>query len=286
MPVRLIKYQALGNDYLVLDLPGPLAELVRLLPALCHRQFGLGSDGLLAFDSAALSVRIFNPDGSEAQKSGNGLRIAAAHAVLEHGAPGQFEIRTVDRSNRVRVLEVAGPRVSSVLDIGKPSFRAADLPALVEGEPGRVVIETPAGSVEAALVSVGNPHAVVFGQQVDARRAVELGPHVERHPMFPERTNVQLVEVLDRSRARIEIWERGAGYTLASGTSASAVAAALMREGLVDDEVTIVMPGGDLRIRRSLDGNLVQEGPAQRVYRAEIELADLDAVVLPATVGP
>ena len=172
--------------------------------------------------------------------------------------------------------------MSSELDIGKPSFRAADLPALVEGEPLRVTIETPAGSVQATLVSVGNPHAVVFGEPVDAGRVVELGPHVERHPMFPERTNMQLVEVIDRSRARIEIWERGAGYTLASGTSASAVAAALMREGLVDDEVTIVMPGGELIIRKSKDGNLVQRGPARRVYRAELELADLEGVSLPA----
>ena len=274
MSVRLIKYQALGNDYLVLDLPGPLEDLVAILPTLCHPHFGLGSDGFLAFDPGALSVRIFNPDRSEAQKSGNGLRIIAAHAVIEHGAPDAFEIRTVDRANSVRVLERSGARVTSELDIGKPSFRPADLPALVEGEPRRVGIETPVGSVEAVLVSVGNPHAVVFGETVDARRAVELGPHIENHPMFPERTNVQLVEVLDRGRARIEIWERGAGYTLASGTSASAVAAALMREGLVDDEVMVVMPGGELSVRKGPDGNLVQRGPAQRVYRAEIELGD------------
>jgi len=281
MPVRLIKYQALGNDYLVLDLPGPLDELVKLLPTLCHPHFGLGSDGLLAFDPGALSVRIFNPDGSEAQKSGNGLRITAAHAVLEHGAPDRFEIRTGDRSNPVRILEVAGPRASIELDIGRPSFRAADLPALVEGEPKRVSIDTPAGRANAVLVSVGNPHAVVFGEPVTFGRAMELGPQIERHPLFPERTNVQLVEVLDRARARIEIWERGAGYTLASGTSASAVAAALMREGLVDDEVTIVMPGGELSIRKDPEGNLIQRGPAQRVYRAEIELADFDGVSPP-----
>jgi diaminopimelate epimerase len=281
MPVRLIKYQALGNDYLVLDLPGPLDQLVQLLPALCHRQFGLGSDGLLAFDPVALSVRIFNPDGSEAQRSGNGLRIAAAHAVLEHGAPAEFAIRTMDRSNPVRVLEASGPRVSSELDIGKPSFRASDLPALVDGDPPRVTLETPAGTVEAVLVSVGNPHAVVFGEPVSARRAMELGPHIEHHPLFPDRTNVQLVEVLDRARARIEIWERGAGYTLASGTSASAVAAVLMRERLVDDEVTIVMPGGELSIRKAAEGNLVQRGPAQRVYRADVVLADFDGVRIP-----
>lgn len=278
MRIDLIKYQALGNDYLVLDLPGPLDELVRLLPVLCHRQFGLGSDGLLAFDPAAMSLRIFNPDGSEAQKSGNGLRITAAHAVLEHGAPQAFEIRTMDRANQVTILETSGPRVTAELDIGRPSFRAADLPALVEGEPRRVRIDTPAGAVEAALVSVGNPHAVVFGESVDPRRMIQLGPHVERHPMFPERTNVQLVEVVDRSRARIEIWERGAGYTLASGTSASAVAAALMREGLVDDQVTIIMPGGELEVRRGPDGGLIQRGPAQRVYRAEVELTDLEGV--------
>jgi diaminopimelate epimerase len=281
MRTSLIKYQALGNDYLVLDLPGPLDELLRLLPVLCHRQFGLGSDGLLAFDPAAMSVRIFNPDGSEAQKSGNGLRITAAHAVLEHGAPKQFEIRTMDRANQVTVLETMGPRVVSELDIGRPSFRAADLPANVEGEPRRISIETPAGTVEAALVSVGNPHAVVFGESVDRRRMIQLGPHIERHPLFPERTNVQLVEVIDRGRARIEIWERGAGYTLASGTSASAVAAALMREGLVDDRVTISMPGGELEVRRGDDGGLVQRGPAQRVYRAEVEPADLEGVMLP-----
>ena len=281
MSVSLIKYQALGNDYLVVDLPGPLDELVRLLPTLCHPHFGLGSDGLLAFDPLAMSVRIFNPDGSEAQKSGNGLRITAAHAVLEHGAGDSFAIGTVGRANPVRVLERQGARVTTELDIGRPSFRAADLPALVEGETGRVTIDTPAGSVEAVLVSVGNPHAVLFGERVDPARAVELGPHVEHHPLFPERTNVQLVEVVDRRHARIEIWERGAGYTLASGTSASAVAAALMREGLVEDEVEIVMRGGTLQVRRSTGGDLIQQGPAQRICRVEVDLADLEGVVIP-----
>jgi diaminopimelate epimerase len=279
--IPLIKYQALGNDYLVLDLPGPqppqaqmLDELVALLPQLCDRHRGLGSDGLLAFDPAAMSVRIFNPDRSEAQKSGNGLRIAAAHAVLEHGAGERFELRTTDRANAVRILSRYGAEIISELDIGRPSFRAADLPANFDGEPEQVTLETPAGRVEAVLVSVGNPHCVVFGQPVTMARCQELGPHLERHPAFPERTNVQLCEVIDRGRVRAEIWERGAGYTLASGTSASAVAAACMRRGLIDDEVTVTMPGGDLALRREPNGNLVQSGPARRVYRATIDLAD------------
>jgi diaminopimelate epimerase len=272
--IDLIKYQALGNDYLVLDLPGRLDEVVQLLPVLCDRHRGLGSDGLLAFDPKAMTVRIFNPDCSEAQKSGNGLRIAAAHAVLQHGAGDQFDLRTVGGPNRVRILTRNRAEVVCEVDIGRPSFRAADLPADFEGEPDRVRLDTPAGAVEAMLVSVGNPHCVVFGETVTKKRCLELGPHLERHPAFPERTNVQLFEALDRERVRVEIWERGAGYTLASGTSASAVAAACMRAGLVDDQVTIQMPGGDLKVRREKTGNLVQSGPARRVYRATVDLSD------------
>ena len=274
MRIDLIKYQALGNDYLVLDLPGPVDELVPLLPALCDRHRGLGSDGLLAFDLAKMSVRIFNPDGSEAQKSGNGLRITAAHAVLEHGAGDKFELRTVDRANQVRVLARNGAEVVSELDIGRPSFRAADLPARFEGEPDRVSLDTPGGRIVAMLVSVGNPHCVVFGEPVTRERCLELGPYLENHEAFPERTNVQLFEVIDRARVRVEIWERGAGYTLGSGTSASAVAAACMRAGLVDDRVTVQMPGGDLEVHRAESGNLVQSGPARRVYRARVDLSD------------
>ncbi|OLB85060.1 MAG: diaminopimelate epimerase [Actinobacteria bacterium 13_2_20CM_2_66_6] len=272
--IELFKYQALGNDYLVLDLPGPLAELVALLPSLCDRHRGLGSDGLLAFDRKAMSVRIFNPDRSEAQKSGNGLRIAAAHAVLEHGAGERFELRTADRANAVRVLSTSGAEIVTEVDIGRPSFRAGDLPANFDGEPETVELDTAAGRVEAMLVSVGNPHCVVFGQPVTKERCLELGPHLERHPAFPERTNVQLCEVVDRARVRAEIWERGAGYTLASGTSATAVAAACMRRGLVDDRVTVQMPGGDLALRREPNGSLVQSGPARRVYRATVDLGD------------
>ena len=272
--IELTKYQALGNDYLVFDLPGPLDQLVPLLPLICDRFRGLGSDGLLAFDPKAMTVRIFNPDGSEAQKSGNGLRITAAHAVLEHGAGDEFELKTVDRSNAVRVLARKGAEIVSELDIGRPSFRAADLPALFDGEPDRVHLDTPAGRVEAMLVSVGNPHCVVFGEPATKERCLELGPHLERHAAFPERTNVQLFEVIDRARVRVEIWERGAGYTLASGTSASAVAAACMRAGLIGDRVTIQMPGGDLEVRREESGHLIQSGPARRVYRARIDLAD------------
>src|SRR5260370_30985315 len=207
MRIDLIKYQALGNDYLVLALPAALDPVVELLPEICDRHRGLGSDGLLAFDPKAMTVRIFNPDRSEAQKSGNGLRIRGAHAVREHGAPDRFELRTADRSNAVRVLARNGAEIVTEVDMGRPSFRAADLPASFDGEPDQVELDTPAGRVEAVLVSVGNPHCVVFGQPVTKERCLELGPYLERHAAFPERTNVQLCDVVDRPRVRAEIWE-------------------------------------------------------------------------------
>src|SRR5437868_5648576 len=177
--IVLFKYQALGNDYLVLDLPGALDEVIPLLPRICDRHFGVGSDGLLAFDPRAMSVRIFNPDSSEAQKSGNGLRIIAAHAVLEHGARERFDLRTTDVTNPVKILARQGAEVISEIDIGAPSFRGD----------GPVRFHTPSGEVRAVLVSVGNPHCVVFDQPVTRERCLELGPFIERHEMFPERTN-------------------------------------------------------------------------------------------------
>jgi diaminopimelate epimerase len=263
--LRLVKYQALGNDYLVLDLPDSIGSLTDLAVRLCDRHLGIGADGLLAFDPDRLALRVFNPDGSEAEKSGNGLRIAACHAVLEHGAGGEFQVSTPDRSNAVRILAVDAGEVTSEVEMGTPLFDPDDW----------VVIETPAGRAHCRLVSVGNPHCVVFDEPVNEQRCRELGPWLERDPRFPHRTNVQLVEVLHRTRARIEIWERGAGHTLASGSSAAAVAAVLIHLGRTEPEVQVLMPGGSLRVRQLPSGSLLQTGPARRVFSAEVEPADL-----------
>jgi diaminopimelate epimerase len=264
--IRLTKYEALGNDYLVWDQPASIERLARLAPRICDRHRGVGADGILAFDAETLSVRVFNPDGSEAEKSGNGLRIAACHAVLDHGAGQEFELRTADRPNSVRVLALDGACVESEVDMGHARLQPD---AWVE-------IETPAGVARCRLVDVGNPHCVVFDQPVTPERCRELGPWLERDGHFPQRTNVQLVEVLDRRRARIEIWERGAGYTLASGSSATAVAAVLIHLGLTDPELEMVMPGGVLQLSESESGSLLQSGPARRVFSALLDPADLE----------
>jgi diaminopimelate epimerase len=263
--LHLVKYQALGNDYLVVDLFDSMDDPSALARRLCDRHLGLGADGLLVFDPEGVTLRVFNPDGSEAEKSGNGLRIAACHAVLEHGAGRQFEVRTRDRANAVRVLAVDGGAISCEVEMGSPVFDPDEW----------VFLDTPSGEVRCRLVSIGNPHCVVFDQPVSADRCRELGPWLERDQRFEERTNVQLVEVLDRRRARIEIWERGAGYTLASGSSAAAVAAVLIHLGLTEPEVQVMMPGGSLRVRQLLSGSILQAGPARRVFKAEVDLADL-----------
>jgi diaminopimelate epimerase len=270
--LHLVKYQALGNDYLVLDLSDSIGGLPDLAVRLCDRHLGIGADGLLAFDPDRLALRVFNPDGSEAEKSGNGLRIAACHAVLEHGAGLEFEVSTQDRSNAVRILAVDQGEVSSEVEMGIPVFEPDEW----------VVIETPAGRAHCRLVSIGNPHCVAFGEPVGEERCRELGPWLERDPRFPKRTNVQLVEVLDPAHARIEIWERGAGYTLASGSSAAAVAAVLIHLRRTEPEVEVLMPGGTLRVRQLPSGSLLQAGPARRVFRAEVNPADLDLTGRPS----
>src|SRR5207302_10412575 len=143
---------------------------------------------LLAFDPVRMAVRIFNPDSSEAQKSGNGLRITAAHAVLEHGAGDEFEMATVGRANPVRVLARNGAEVVTELDIGRASFRAADLPARFEGEPDRIHLDTPAGRVEAMLVSVVKPHCVEFGEQSTRERSMVLGTIILILSAYPTRS--------------------------------------------------------------------------------------------------
>ncbi|HEX6548732.1 MAG TPA: diaminopimelate epimerase [Candidatus Dormibacteraeota bacterium] len=248
----LVKYESLGNDYLVAE----DGRALPLVPALCDRHRGVGADGLLLFDPDRLAVRIINPDGSEAEKSGNGLRIAAAHAVLEHAAPGHFTLQVPAGALEVRVLARDGRSVKTEVDVGAPVVGALE----------------PVAGVEGRAVDAGNPHFVVFGEPVTPERCRELGPRLETDPRFPNRTNVQLCEVVDRSRIRIQVWERGAGYTLASGTSAAAAAAACLAAGLVDDRLTVEMPGGSLPVERRPDGHLLQTGSARRVFRATFEL--------------
>lgn len=248
--VRFVKYHGLGNDYLVLDaaaLAGRDPSAIAV--AICDRHRGVGADGILVDHSAGreFALRIFNPDGSVAEKSGNGLRIFARHLFdLGRVDAAPFTVRTLGGNATCRVLD-AGARV--VVDMGRVCFDSVLVP--VTGERREAVDEVVAvggREVRTCAVTLGNPHCVVLRARADADEARALGPLIERHPRFPARTNVQFLEVLDRANIRLEIWERGAGYTLASGSSSCAAAAAAHRLGLCDASVTAHMPGGALAV--------------------------------------
>ncbi len=254
-----VKSHGLGNDYVVVDGDrfgmALSPERVRLL---CHRNLGLGSDGVLEVSARkdGFFVRIWNPDGSEAERSGNGLRIAAKF-LSEHGytEAERFTITTVAGPVATEVFREAG-RVDAVrLEMG---------PARVDR--GIRTLDTDGSHLDVTVLSVGNPHCVVFGEALTRDRLFTLGPRIESHPRFPARINVQLAEPVSRSLARALIWERGAGHTLASGTSACAVAAACFDRGLVDGTVTVEMEGGALEIEVAKDLELVLKGPVEEVF--------------------
>jgi diaminopimelate epimerase len=268
------KFHVLGNDYLVLD-PTRVSfdPTPRLIEALCDRRLGIGSDGILLGpqpvpeEPEIFGLRIFNPDGSEAETSGDGLRIFARYLLdAGHTTSAGCRIRTLAGTWTVRFLEPDGSLIQ--IGMGRPSFRASDVP--FTGIAAQLeVLETPlflpTGPITVTALSLGNPHCVIFPGEVSPANARRLGPRIEMHPEFPERVNVLLVEVLNRKRIRLEIWERGAGYTPASGSSGAA-AAACRRLGLIEDHVTAQMPGGSVEIEFDAEGQIFMTGSVQPVF--------------------
>ena len=281
---QFVKSHALGNDYIVVDLARlsfPLTpEAIRLI---CHRNFGVGSDGILGLQpsrAADFGLRIFNPDGSEAEKSGNGLRIFAKF-LHDHGyaRSSTFTVDTLGGMVRAN-LDVANGSVRTItVDMGMATFRSDQIP--VAGPPRDVLkepLEVDGERLTFTAVSVGNPHCVVLVDALDEARIRRLGPLLENHPLFPNRINVQFARVISRGEVGILIWERGAGYTLASGSSSCAVAAACVRHGLTDRDVRVTMPGGVLEVSVGPDWTLRMAGPASEVARGAFS-ADLVAAL-------
>jgi len=274
--MKFYKYHALGNDYLVLD---PKDQPLDLNPdqikIICHRHYGIGSDGILIgplpSQKAPYSIRIFNPDGGEAEKSGNGLRIFCRY-LWDHKLVDkqQFSIETKGGVVKCLVLD-EGKQVQ--VEMGKVSFWSPDIP--IAGKP-REVLQEPITIKERTFrfsgATIGNPHCVILVEDLSPELAKNYGPILEVHPLFPNRTNVQFLKVLDRNNIRIEIWERGAGYTLASGSSSSAATAVARKLGLCDSSIIVRMPGGQLQISIDENFSITMTGPVTRV--AEGQLAD------------
>jgi diaminopimelate epimerase len=249
--MRFSKWHALGNSYLVVD-GGMEPELARRL---CDIRYGVGSDGvveILSTNGAAAEILIWNPDGSVAEFSGNGSRIAAAWLSARAGTP--------------QVTIAAGGRSypAAIRDDGTVAMGVGDV------EVGEMETITVGGErIELTPVSVGNPHAVV---RLEAERddLLRLGPQIERHERFPERTNVQLVRVEGPNALRVLVWERGAGETTASGSSAVAAASAAVTNGWCETPVTVHMPGGELRVELDDEARVTLVGPAEEICEGEL----------------
>jgi len=269
MVTRFFKYHALGNDYLVLNPSEVAGELDAFrIRRICHRNFGVGSDGILLgpleTKEGDFGLRIFNPDGSEAEKSGNGLRIFSRY-LWDQGLVKEKPFTVMTPGGKVESTVKEGGR-SVTVQMGQVSFDSTQIP--VKGAAREVLNETLVLEGETLLycaATVGNPHCVVLREEVSEELARRLGPLIERDSRFPNRTNVQFMKVLDRSHVQIEIWERGAGYTLASGSSSSAAAAVAYRLGLCGPQITVRMPGGELDIRMSEDFSVQMTGPVTKI---------------------
>jgi diaminopimelate epimerase len=267
--MKYLKYHALGNDYIVLrpqSFPAVLSpDIVRLI---CHRNYGIGSDGILygPVDSTScdFGLRIFNPDGSEAEKSGNGLRIFA-RSLYDEGLVTErpFSVETIGGIVSCSVEQGGG---IVTVQMGKVSFKSEDIP--VAGLPREVLNEEILVNGKAftfCAATVGNPHCVVLTNDPTPEIARRYGPLIEHDARFPNRTNVQFMKIIDRENILIEIWERGAGYTLASGSSSTAAAAVAYKLGLCGPKITVHMPGGELRIS-FVDGfQATMTGPVTKV---------------------
>jgi diaminopimelate epimerase len=272
--MRFHKYHALGNDYIVLHpadfpawKPAPTVEQIRVV---CHRNFGVGSDGILwgplPSQQSEFGLRIFNPDGSEAEKSGNGLRIFSRF-LWDQGL-----VKTPTFT-----IETPGGHVKSVIKengqlitvaMGSVSFDSAKIPVNIPG-PARDVLNEKIKILDREFTycaaTIGNPHCVIPLPDVTSEIAHKYGPHLETHANFPRKTNVQFLKVRDRKNIQIEIWERGAGYTLASGSSSSAAAAVAHRLGLVDRDLTVHMPGGQIGIEIGDGFSIMMTGTVNKV---------------------
>ncbi len=273
---KFVKSHGLGNDYIVLDKEDISFDLTpEVIQLICHRNYGIGSDGILFLTpskKADFGLRIFNPDGSEAEKSGNGLRIFAKF-LYDHGYTKKRAFRIDTLGGLVTAeLEVTGNRVSFVtVEMGQATFISTEIP--IRGKKREVVregVSINGRTLTFTGVSVGNPHCVIFTDELDEDYIRQVGPKLENHPLFPNRTNVQFVKVISKDKVEILIWERGVGYTLASGSSSCAAAAACVKNTLTDRYMTISMPGGELQVEVREDWSIKMRGPVQEVCTGTI----------------
>lgn len=281
-----VKTHGLGNDYIVMDSHKTDFDFsVKNIQLICDVHYGIGSDGILVLvDSpkADFGLRILNPDGSEAEKSGNGLRIFSKF-LFDYGYTNKssFSIDTLGGVVQAEVIEQVNGKARMIkVDMGAAIFEAAKVPVKSEQtECLDELLELDGASYLINCVSVGNPHCIVLKDELSEDEIKQFGSQIENHPKFPNRINVQFAKVLSPDLVEILIWERGAGWTLASGSSSSAVAAMMVKKGLTNRKLTLRMPGGELKLEIDEDWQIHMTGEVREICSGVLSAELLDELI-------
>jgi len=279
--MEFTKLQGAGNDFVLIEDDGLNLDYSKLARAICDRHFGVGADGLLVLlpaRTADFRMRMFNPDGSEAEACGNGLRCFIRY-VGEKGMVGnevgEVTVETMAGVRKAKVFSKEGRLTEIQVSMGTPKFAAEDIPVILEGEEGLVdikpILDYPITvgdrKLRLSFVSMGNPHAVYFtNEPVSDFPLSRLGAEVERFKIFPARVNFEVAQVLNRRQVEAVVWERGAGMTLACGSGACAIGVIAQVRGYVDRKVEIKLPGGNLEVEWDGEGEVFLSGPAEIVF--------------------
>ncbi len=272
--MKFTKLQATGNDFILIEADRMRRDWAKLSQAMCDRRFGVGSDGLILLLKSKVAnfrMRMFNPDGSEAEVCGNGLRCFARYVVSTGLADARRSI-TIETSAGIKTAEPKDRASRFRVNMGEPRFRPEDLPVVVSASqvpildyPVNVADKKPLLS----FVSMGNPHGVCFVDDVNGFPLSDLGPKVEHHELFPRRINFEIAHIVSRREIMARVWERGAGETLSCGTGACAIAVASRLHGYVDSPVDIRLPGGTLSVEWDRKGSVYLTGPAELVFTGD-----------------
>jgi len=283
MRIDFWKMHGLGNDFIMLDdrdktIAGHI-EYSDLAVRLCHRRFGIGADGILLArhsDTHDIRLVIINSDGSQPEMCGNGIRCFSKYLYENHIlAKDEIKVQTLAGTVVPRIeKKQSGQVVSVCVDMGVPRLVPEQIPFVHDGKTALgVPIETGQGTISVSCVSMGNPHAVIFVNDLSLVDIEAIGPMVENHPRFPEKTNVEFIEVISDSRIKMRVWERGAGVTLACGTGACAAVTAAHLTERVGRQVRVHLDGGDLDISwDDSSGHIFKTGPAQAVFKGTVEI--------------
>lgn len=274
------KYEGTGNDFIIVE---DLEDAISISPdgvaALCERRFGIGADGLMLIRRSRLAsfrMDFYNADGTPAEMCGNGIRCFAKY-LHDFGLINDLsvDIETGAGVKEVQLIADGNKAVGATVDMGRPALEAEKIPVQASlGLENEALITLDSLTFEGVCVSMGNPHFVVFTDDIRSAPVADIGPQIENHPAFPNKTNVEFVKVLSNDELELRVWERGVGETLACGTGACAAAVAANLKGLAGRRVKVNLPGGTLAVEWAREGNILLSGPARLVFTGSVDLSD------------